>query len=283
MTWQVLISISVVLFSVATLLQRVLLREDKSDPMIYLVFFQVSTGFMLGVFGLLFKQLSFPNIKPLLPNLFLMMTLNGVGAISQFKALKYVEASRYAVIFSVRVFVTILASSFILKEGLSGVQWLGTFLIVVGVLLANIQSAKLSFSKKEGLALLSAVVFGLSNTNDRFLLKSFKVYPYIFLGYILPACFVVMLNPYTIRKMKVFLKWQLFKKLLLFSVLFVISGLAFFSALQIVDNSSKVIAINLTPVVLTVLLAAVFLKERDNLLEKILGAVLSFLGLLLVS
>ncbi|MBL7159915.1 DMT family transporter [Candidatus Microgenomates bacterium] len=283
MTWQVLILISVVLYSVATLLQRVLLKEEKSDPMTYLVFFQVSTGLMLGVFGLLFKQLSFPDLKPLLPNLFLMMVLNGIGAISQFKALKYVEASRYAVIFSARVFVTILASSFILKEGLSVMQWLGTLLIVAGVTLVNIKSTRLSFSKKEGLALLSAVVFGLSNTNDRFLLKSFKVYPYIFLGYILPAFFVVMLNPYTIRKMKVFLKWQLLKKLLLFSVLFVISGLAFFSALQLVDNSSKVIVINLTPVILTVLLAVVFLKERDNLLEKILGAVLSFIGLLLVS
>jgi len=283
MTWQVLILISVVLFSVATLLQRVLLRDEKSDPMTYLVFFQVSTGLMLGVFGLIFGKLSFPNIKPLLPNLLLMMTLNGIGAISQFKALKYVEASRYAVIFSIRIFVTILASSFILKEGLSAMQWLGTLLIVAGVILVNIRSAKLSFSKKEGLVLLSAVVFGLSNTNDRFLLKSFKVYPYFFLGYILPACFVIMLNSYTIRKMKVFLKWQLLKKLLLFSVIFVISGLAFFSALQLVDNSSKVIAINLTSVILTVLLAAVFLKERENLLEKIIGAVLSFIGLLLVS
>lgn len=283
MTWQVLILISIFTFSVAQLLQRVLLKEEKSDPITYLLFFQFVNGVIVGVFGLSFGDKTFSNFRPFFLNLILMMVLNGLGAISQFKALKYLEASKFTVIFASRALVAILASSLLLNEGLSAKQWLGTLLILAGVFLVNIQAAKISFSKKESLALLSAIAFGFANVNDRFLLKSLPVYPYVILAFILPGVFIAALFPDTIKKMKVFFERRLLKKMFLLCLIFSASSLTFFASLAKVDSASKVLSINLTTVIVTVLLAIIFLKERENLVQKLLGAFSSFLGLFLVS
>lgn len=57
----------------------------------------------------------------------------------------------------------------------------------------------------------------------------------------------------------------------------------FFVALQKAPNSSQVAAINLTSVIVIVLLSIIFLKEHTDWLKKIVGAVLSFIGLLLLT
>lgn len=283
MTWQVLILTSVFLYSISILLQRILLKEDKSDPKAYSIFFQLLTGLLIGVFGLLFSHMSFPDIRPLIFNLVLMTLLYGFGNLFIFQALKLIEASRFTIIFASRALFTILASFLFLQEQLSFRQILGAFFILLGVILVNIKSAKLRFSKKEAVALLAAMAFGFSNTNDRFLLKSFAVYPYVFLGFTIPAFFVMFLYPYTIKKMQVFLERKLLVKMFLLCVVYAVSSITFFFAFQKASNASQVVLINLTGVIITVLLAIIFLKERDYLPQKLLGAAAGFVGLLLVS
>jgi drug/metabolite transporter (DMT)-like permease len=283
MAWQFLILASVFLYSVSVLLQRILLKEERSDPKAYSVFFQLLTGFLIGGFGVLFKDVTFPNLRPLLLNLFLMALLYGFGNVFIFEALKTLEASRFTIIFASRALFTILASSLFLKEGLLPLQLLGTFLILLGVVLVNIESARLTFSRRELIAFFAAASFGLANTNDRFLLQEFKSYPYMFLVFIVPAILIVLLYPRTVKKMVVFLESGVLVKMLLLCVVYAASAITFFSALQIARNSSQVVSINLTSVIVTVLLAIAFLKERKHLPQKLLGSLASFVGLLLVS
>jgi drug/metabolite transporter (DMT)-like permease len=212
-----------------------------------------------------------------------MTLLYGFGNVLIFESLKRIEASRFTIIFSSRALFTILASSLLLKEGLLAKQFVGTFLILAGIALANVKAARFSFSKKEAMALFAAMIFGFVNTNDRFLLKSFKVYPYVFLAFIVPALFIIALNPYTIKNMKFFVEKKVLLKMLLLCVIYAVSSITFFASLQIAQSSSQVASINLTSVIVIVLLAIIFLKERDFLIPKLLGAASSFVGLLLVS
>lgn len=80
-----------------------------------------------------------------------------------------------------------------------------------------------------------------------------------------------------------FLTKKIIWKLLLLCVIYAAGSLMFFVALQKAPNSSQVATINLTSVVVIVLLAIIFLKERAEWPKKVIGAVLSFIGLLLVS
>ena len=59
-------------------------------------------------------------------------------------------------------------------------------------------------------------------------------------------------------------------------------GILFFAAMQLTDNSSKVASFAVFGIIITVILSMIFLKERNNLPQKLAGAVLSFMGLLLI-
>lgn len=284
MNWQILISLSIIFYSVSILLQRLILREDKSQPIAYSIFFQVLCGIFIGSFGFFFADLSLPeNLSSLFLNLLLATFLYGFGNVFIFKSLKQTEASKFTVIFAARAFFTVLASSLILREFLTSKQLVGALLIFFGVILVNLKSTKFSFGKGELLAFLGAMSFGFANTNDRYLLKFFNLYPFITLVYILPAILMSMIYSKELKRARLFLNKKVFSKILLLCVMYSISSITFFAALQISQNSSQVATINLTNVIIIVLLAIAFLQERESLTKKLLGAILSFIGVLLIS
>ncbi len=68
----------------------------------------------------------------------------------------------------------------------------------------------------------------------------------------------------------------------LLAVFYGVSAVTFFAALQIGESASQVVSVSLVSVIVTVLFAMVFLKERDFPYQKLLGAVLAFIGVLLL-
>ena len=279
-----MILVSVILYSISVLLQRVILKENESQPIAYSMFFQLLVGIVIGITGSLFADMSLPsNLTPLFWNLLLMTFLYAFANVFIFKSLKLTEASKFTIVFATRAFFTVFASSLLLKEFLTGSQFLGALLIFSGVVLINLKSSKFSLDKGSLFALLGALAFGLANTNDRYLLKSFNIYPYITLAFIAPFFLMTVIYPKELKHLKLFLGKTVLKKVLLLSVIYAFSAISFFAALQISNNSSRVASANLTSVIITVILSALFLKERESLSKKIAGAVLSFIGLLLLA
>lgn len=283
MSWQILIFLSIIFGSICTLLQRVLLKDEASDEKTYSVFFQLLTGLMIGGFGLFFADMSFPSdLKPLIIGFIVMIALYAFGNVFVFKALKIMEASRLTIIFSSRAFFTFLASYLVLGEMLTIKQIIGALLIVGGVILVNIKSAKLNFDKREIVALLASACFGFAVSNDSFMLKTFNIYPYVFLAFVTPALFTLAFNPYILKKMTVFFNKDIFIKMLLLCVLYAVQAILFFTALQVSNNASRIASISITSVIVTVIMAIIFLKEKQNIAEKICGSVLSLIGLFLL-
>ena len=283
MNWQILIAISLLLYSVTTLLQRVFLKGSKISPVLFAICFQLFTGVFIGIFGFIFGTMSFPNMQPFLGNLFLMAVLYGLANTFIFKALKQIEASQFAIIFSSRTLFTILASSLLLKEGLTLQQLGGTLLILAGIVIANMKVKMFTFGKTEFFVLLAAICFGFALTNDSMLLKSFPLYPYAFINLIFPTVFLSLLNFSKIKGLSFFFQTKTLGKILVMSFLYAVSVVTFFSALQTSNNSSQIAAISTVSVIITVLLAIIFLKERENMGKKIIGALLSFIGLVLLN
>lgn len=283
MNWQLLILASVILYSVAVIIQKILLRDEKSDPIAYSIFFQLIVGLLVAMFGFAYTNMSVGNIRPISGNLLLMVLLYSIANIFIFKALKTTDASKFTILFSTRGFFTVFASSLFLGESLKITQWVGALIIFSGIVLVSLESLKFHIEKNETLAFFAAIAFGLANTNDRVILKSLNLYPYVSIAFIVPAIFMIILYPRSIVKMKVFLSKSLLIKMILFSIIYAASAVTFFSALQIANNSSQVVTINLTSVILTVILSIIFLKENKKVWQKIFGAALSFIGLLLVS
>jgi len=284
MHWLTLTAIGTILLAIGPLIQRVLSKPKNSDPIVFASFYQITTGTTVAIIGLITHQLTLGNIRPVLPNFILAMLLFSFGNIFIFKALKVIEASKFTIIYSSRGLFTITASSLLLHETLSSTQAIGALLIFLAIIVIHLKSfSQFIFSKKELPALLAAVCFGLTMTNDRYLLSSLPVYFYGAVAWIFPGLIIATAYPQRIKTLPKILTRKVLLQLTLLSFTFALATIAFYQALKLTPNSSQLVSISLTSVILTVILAYIFLKERQMALQKLIAAVLSFMGLLLLT
>lgn len=283
MDWQVLMAVSVVTFSVSTLLQRWVLRESNSHPIAFSATFQILVGLILFVYGIFGADRSLPkDFSPIWKNLVLSVIFYATSAACIAKSLKQTEASKFTIIFSTKALFTIVAAAIFMQESLNAKQILGTGLVMGAIILVNLKQNKLSFNRGDFLALIAAGCFGLVNASDRYLLKFFNVYPYLVFAFVVPSLFMLSFFPKEVPFTKMYLNKKLGLKILFLSTIYALSSATFLQALKIGTNVSQIAVVNLTSVIITVILALIFLKETDNWIKKLVGAVLSFVGLILV-
>ncbi len=284
MSWQILIGISVVLYSLSVLLQRVLLKDDKSEPISFSIFFQTGVAFITALIILLVKgKIPIPNLSNIIWGLLAMTILYAGANIFIFKSLKVTEASRFTVIFSSKTLFAVLGISLFFKEVLSVDQWYGVIFVILGVIVVSIQKTFLKLNRGDIYAFIAAVLFGLANTNDRYLIKFFDPYSYVVIGFLLPAILIAVIYPSKIKLIKMYFQKNIIYKMILLFVLYGLSAATFFTALQITPNSSLAFSINATSGVLIVILSIIMLKEKDYMPRKIIGAILSLIGLILLN
>lgn len=281
MSWQALLATSILTYSFSIILQRILLKDEKSDPVAYSIIFQLLVGTLIGIYAL-FHGFKIPNLIPILPNLVLMTILYGAANILIFSSLKLIEASEFTIIFSSRSLWTIFGAILFLGEHFSIRQAIGTILILTSITLISWKTHKLKFNRGMLFSLVAAVVFGLAFVNDAFIIRNFDVPSYLFIAFIMPAFVIWVLNPGSTLRMRSLLRKNTMKKLGLFGILYAVSTVTIFLAYQVGRNAAQIAPLNQTSTVLTVLLAIIILKEKENLLKKLIGAVLSLIGVILV-
>jgi drug/metabolite transporter (DMT)-like permease len=281
MDWQILLATSVITYSISVLLQRVLLKNDKSDPIAYSIVFQLLTGILIGIYAM-FNGFATPNLVPLIPNLILMTILYGAGNVFIFSALKMIDAAEFTIVFASRALWTIIGAIIFLKESFSMQQTLGTILIILSIVLVSWKKQKFTFSKGFIFSVLAALSFGLAFTNDAFIVNNFDVPSYLTIAFILPSLAVWVIYPKSTAKMKPLFEKKTLLKLGLLGVFYAVSAITIFLAYQVGKNASQIAPLNQTATIITVVLSVIFLKERTDLLRKLLGAIISFVGVVLV-
>lgn len=284
MSWQALILISVFLASVSAIMQRLLMRDQKNDAIVASVLLQIISGLIIGLVGLITNQLNMvQNYGPVIWNFLLMIILYSTGGIAMFKAYQTMNPSRFAILFALRAVFTLIFSSILLNESLTFENFLGLILIIASIVLINYEKGGFKLQKGDLFALYTAFAFGTSNTNDRFLLNTIDVYPYMVLGFILPALVNLVIYNKRFRPFKTYINQEYLKKMALLCIIYAGSAIFFFVALEATDNSSQLASLNLLNGVITVLMSIVIFKEKDKLLLKIIAALISLIGLLLIA
>ncbi|QQG42097.1 MAG: EamA family transporter [Candidatus Woesebacteria bacterium] len=284
MSWQFLIGISILLYSVSVLLQRVLLKDDQTEPISFSIFFQIGVATVIGILVLVIRGgIPIPDLSQISWSVLVMTALYALANIFIFKSLKTTEASRFTVIFSSKTLFAVLGSSLIFREGLTSAQWAGAILIVMGVIVIAIKDLSKKINKGDIFALFAAVMFGLANTNDRFLVQFFDPYSYVVIGFLLPGVAIALFYPKKLINFKIYFKKAFVYKMVILCLLYGLAAVTFFAALQATPNSSQLFSINSFGAILAVVFSIIFLKETDKIAKKILGAVISVAGLLLVN
>lgn len=281
MNWELLLAISLISYAIAVLLQRLLLKDSQSDPIAYSIVIPLCAGVILSV-PLLWKDLALEKIPELWPNLILMVVLYGASNVFTYNALKRTEASTFTILNASRALWSIGAAVLFLREDFSLRQVVGTCLVIVSVILISWKGQKIKLTKGEIFALLAAFAFGVEFINDAYILQRLDVYFYLPIAFVLPSLAVWMVYPKATRQIIKLLKAQTLSKAIVISVLYALSAITLFLAYQVGRNAAQIAPINETSTILIVLLAMIFLSERDRLFQRLLAAGLSFSGVILI-
>src|SRR5581483_6998196 len=177
MLWLWFLLISIFTASIANILQRVLMKDAKSDPLSYGIIFQFTFGTFNLIFGLIhglvLPQLSFHLIFFLISAI-----LWGSTTYFFFKGLKLIEASESTIILSSRTFITIFAAILFLHESLNLPKIIGVILMIFSVFLITEMKRGFKFNKGVYLAFIASVCGGLAIVSDTYNVKTYDPISY---------------------------------------------------------------------------------------------------------
>ena len=281
MTWFIWILISVITTAAANLLQRVVMREKDSDPYGTTVIFQLTTTLMTGIFA--FSQgFQMPPIGAHLWNFVLSAFFWGFGSYSLFKAFQSLGSSENAIISSLGTIVTIITAVFFLGESFNTPKIIGTALILGSIIALNFKNGKFTFGVGTKYAVISTVLFGLGVTNDAFILRTYDAVSYTPIAFLLPTILLLIIRPKAVSSFHRLANYSFRKNMFLLAFFYSAQAITYYLALQIGPSASQIATINKSNIIVTVLLAMIFLKERESLGLKFLSAILVTVGVLLI-
>jgi transporter family protein len=281
MSWLFFTLLSVFTVSIANILQRVLMKDDKSNPRAYAVFFHFFIAILMFLFAL-WHGYKLPVFSINLLFFLLAGLLWGIGTVFVFKSLQLMESSEFTIISSVRSVVTIAASILFLHEPFSLQKVAGTVLILASIFFVTNVKKEFQLGKGIWYALGVVICYGFALVVDALNVKHYDAISYsatinFIIGFIL-----LFLYPVAIKQWKHFVSTEFLKKMLPLGIFFSIQAVAYYLALASGGNASQIGPINQAQVILTVIMAAIFLHERGNLWKKVMAAFLVSTGVLLL-
>ncbi|MEP7103673.1 MAG: DMT family transporter [Candidatus Dojkabacteria bacterium] len=282
MSWQLLTFISIVSLSFSRLLQKILLSEDKSDPIAYSIIFQFIVGIIVFIFALL-RGFNLSGYEPYIGNFIIMGFLYAAFGYCLFFAFKLSDASSVALYFSTNVIWTSIASVVILGENLTVNELVGIVIIFAALIILNFNKKLQKPSKGEIYALLAAIFLGIAFANDAYIIGSNRDVPsYLTISFLLPTLITALVFPKNALNIKSFLNRNVLPKIILLGALYSIAAVAIFSAYQYGGDASIISPLNQTSIILTVIMAIFILKEKQNLNKKIIASILAVIGAIII-
>jgi len=207
------------------------------------------------------------------------------------KLFRYVPAS-IAVFMSLLNTLSVIIFAYVLtSESLTGVQWLGAGVLLTAVILIALIAQKRKGVKKHqnmllgtGLAVAAALLFGPAIVNENYLIGRIGIETYLLYGWGLQAIMSLLLA-FTLRdksKSTRKLPAKVHKLVWLYGGLLGAAGFFFVQSLNDSGNSSVTSISATARVAVVVVFSYVLLGEKDNLKLKLLGLVITGIGLTLL-
>jgi len=280
MTWFSYTLVAVFSFAIFYTLSRVFLKEKKSDPISYAIMFNLVCAILITLVSLI-DGFVLPNIRSIAINLGLMTALYTISQVLIFKAAKIIPASDLIIFFSSRTLWAILAAIVFLGEDFSIYKVIGTVLILGAIIFVSTEG-KIMITKGHLFTLLAAICIGVGFVNDSYILKQANALTYASLTFIFPTILTMFIFPTATLGLKKYMNTNFLIKIVLLSTFYSIGMVASYVAYQRGGDASQIVPIGQSVVIVTILFAALFLGERNNLVKKLIAAVLVSVGVVLM-
>lgn len=282
MNWLWLTLFSVIFVSLANVFQRVLMKDDKSNPYSYAIVFH----FLLGILNFICALFLGSHISIFSGNFLMLLFASALWSVTMiflFKALQLVDVSEVTILSTIRVIVIIVASIIFLHETFTIQKAIGAVIIIIATFLVTNRKKGIKFNKGIVYVLLMTLLGGLAIVADSFNVKSYDAVFYNSFQNFLSGFFILLFYPKALTQWKHFAQPNFLKKMLPLAVFSTIQGIAYLLALVTPGVTAQVGTIRQASVITTVIFALIFLHEKNNLIRKTIATILVTFGVILLS
>ena len=282
MTWLIFAILSVLIYSSKSLFQRVLMKEEQSDPYLHSVVYYIVAGIIALVISLFsggFQyHLSLNQIALFIP----LTIITAIGLVLLFKSFQNVEASENTIIQSSGKLWTVIGAFIFLHEVFSIKTLIGTVLIIIGIAITIYEKKKIKFNNGVILVFIATVFYSIGDLISYYLVRDLNPMSFMVYLYFLTVVVLLIIKPKTIFKIKYFFKPQRAIVLTWLSLISTVGSAFSFLAYKAGGGVGQITVILGLTTFFSVLMSVTFLKERNNLLNKIIGAIIVVVGALFV-
>lgn len=282
MSWQLWLAISIFCLSLNGLFHRSLLKDDKSDASAQTVVFLLLGG-ILTILIALFRnnlQLYFPSY--IFYNFAVLGILGALAYFLKYRGFQLLDASEVIIFATTSKLWNLVGGYFFLNEEINLKKIFGSLIIIVGVVIAIYSKGKFKINQGIAFVLLSALFFGITDINGYHILKGVDATTYQIYFYFVPAITVLLFQPKTLMKLRYYLNPIRGIKVTFLSIFDVFGMLALFNSYQAGGKASVIGPLSASKVILTTLLGMLILKEHSRLTSKLVGAVVTVVGIVLL-
>jgi drug/metabolite transporter (DMT)-like permease len=280
MGWQIYLVISIILISLNGLFHRSILKDSNSDSRVHTIVFLGVGGIIAIVLSLIQGKLQFSFPSSLLQNFILLILLSTPAFVFSYRAYQLIGASEVLIFLTTGRLWNVVGAYFFLHEPLTAQKILGALIIFTGIAIVLFEKKKFKLNIGAVFALTAAFLFGMNDINGYYILRSVNATNFLIFGNLLPVFALVLIQPQLIKKISFYFKKQIAIKILLLCTIDTLGTIALYLAYQMGRNASVIGPLSATRVLLSVILATVILKERNNITNKIIGAIITVIGVI---
>lgn len=280
MLWLIFAIIGAIALGLVGILHRFIVREHD----------YISYGFLWGILTALFfvPLLFFDFTLPSAPSGWLIAIIGvfiwTIVTIIGFKSVQMIETSFREPITQISLLFVLILSYALLSETLTSAKIIGTLLIFGGLMFLTYEKGK-TFGKfgHKGiqLTLVASFMAALASVVDKAALNYWNPIPYAFVEFLFPSLIIGFL---VIKRKEHLLRMIKSKHyfIVFASILAVIEVYALYTAYKLTDVSN-IYPIGRISSLITVLGGIIILRERKDILRKIIGAIIMIIGAIFIS
>jgi len=282
MSWQIYLLISIILISGNSIFQRSLMRDEQSHAQATTVAGLGISGFIALFFVLLQGKLNLLFPVSLVFAFILFILLVTPGYVLSRQAIKLIGASEIIIILATGRLWNVIGAYFFLNEHVTIQRIFGALIILTGVAIARYEKKRFVVNKGFWLAVAASFCLGMSDVVGYYILNYMTALNFLVYSYFLPVITILLLQSKTITKLRYFFQPMKGMKLILLSLFDTFGMLALYLSYQAGGAASIIGPLSTTRVLVTIGLAMLLLKERENIANKIVGSIVTIVGVILL-
>lgn len=258
------------------------MKDDRSDSRAQTIVF-LGIGGIIAIFIAFIQgklQLSFPIF--LIWNFILLIVLSTPAYLLTYRSYQLIGASEVVLFLTTGRLWNVVGATLFLHESVTAMKVLGAVIILVGIGIVLYDKKNFTLNKGVVFALIAAFLFGMNDINGFYILKTVKAANFLIYAELLPVIALLFIQPKIVKKLTYYFKKDKAIKVFALGLFDVIGSLALFLSYQAGGKASVIGPLSSTRVIITVILAMLILKERNNITNKIIGAVVTLIGVMLL-